>query len=79
MFFDFVFSFYLFLFFRAVLMAHGGPQAKAVGLHQSRSNIRFEPCCDLHHSSQQHRILNPLSEARDQTYVLTDASQICFR
>jgi len=21
--------------------------------------------CDLHHSSQQHRILNPLSEARD--------------
>ena len=23
--------------------------------------------CDLHHSSQQHRILNPLSEARDRT------------
>ena len=31
--------------------------------------------CDLHHSSQQHQILNPLSEARDQTHVLMDASQ----
>ena len=26
--------------------------------------------CDLHLSSQQHRILNPLSEARDQTHNL---------
>ena len=34
--------------------------------------------CDLHHSSWQCRILNPLSEARDQTCVLMDASQICF-
>ena len=34
--------------------------------------------CDLHHSSRQHRILNQLSEARDQTCVLMDASQIHF-
>ena len=26
--------------------------------------------CDLYHSSQQHRILNPLSEARDRTCIL---------
>ena len=32
--------------------------------------------CDLHHSSQQHWILNPLSEARDQTCILTDPSQV---
>ena len=32
--------------------------------------------CDLHHSSWQRRILNPLREARDQTRVLMDASQI---
>ena len=32
--------------------------------------------CDLHHSSQQGRILNPLSEARDQTLILMDTSQI---
>ena len=26
--------------------------------------------CDLRHSSQQHQILNPLSEDRDQTHIL---------
>ena len=35
--------------------------------------------CDLHHSSWQHQILNPLSEAMDQTCVLMDTSQIHFR
>ena len=35
--------------------------------------------CNLHHSSQQCQILNPLSEARDGTCVLMDASQIRFR
>ena len=35
--------------------------------------------CDLHHSSRQHRILNPLCEARDQTHVLMDASWVCYR
>ena len=29
---------------------------------------------DLHHSSWQHQILTPLSEARDQSHVLTDSS-----
>ena len=32
--------------------------------------------CDLHHSSQE---LNPLNEARDQTPVLTDTSQVHYR
>ena len=32
--------------------------------------------CDLHHSSWQHQILNPLSKARDQTRVLMDPSQV---
>ena len=31
--------------------------------------------CDLHHSSRQHRILNPLGEAREQTQILTDTSR----
>ena len=35
--------------------------------------------CDLHHSSQQCQTSDPLSEARDQTCILTDTSQICFR
>ena len=34
---------------------------------------------NLHHSSQHHRILNPLSEARDQTHILIDTSWVHFR
>ena len=34
--------------------------------------------CNPHHRSQQRRILNPLSEARDRTCVLMNASQIHF-
>ena len=30
--------------------------------------------CNQHHSSRQRRILNPLSEARDRTCILMDAS-----
>ena len=33
---------------------------------------------DLHHSSRQRRILNPLSEGKDQTRVLTDAPRLCY-
>ena len=35
--------------------------------------------CDLHHSSQQPQILNPLSKARDPTLILMDISQVCYR
>ena len=34
--------------------------------------------CDLHRSSQQCWILNPLSEARDRTHIVTDPSRVCF-
>ena len=34
--------------------------------------------CNLHHSSQQHQILSPLSEARDWTHVLMDTSRVCY-
>ena len=34
--------------------------------------------CDLHHSSRQHWILNPLSKARDWTCILMYTSQIHF-
>ena len=32
--------------------------------------------CNLHHSSQQCRILNPLSETRDRTHTLMDTSWV---
>ena len=34
--------------------------------------------CDLHISSRQHQIPDPLSEARDQTLILMDTSQVRF-
>ena len=35
--------------------------------------------CNLHHSSRQHQILDPLSEARDGTCNLMVPNRICFR
>ena len=34
--------------------------------------------CDLHHSLGQHRILNPLSKARDGTCILRDTSWVHY-
>ena len=34
--------------------------------------------CDLHHSSRQHRILNPLSKARDRTQILMDTGWVHY-
>ena len=34
--------------------------------------------CDLYHSSQQHQILNPLSEAQDGICVLMDTSWVFY-
>ena len=34
--------------------------------------------CNLLHSLWQCRILNPLSKARDQTYILMDTSQVFY-
>ena len=34
------------------------------------------PICNLCHSSQQHQILNPVSEARDRTLILMDTSRV---
>ena len=74
----------LFLLFRATTAAYGGSQARgpiraaAAGLSHSHSNTRCSYVCDLYHSSQQHWILNPLSEAREQTCNLMVPSRIRF-
>ena len=34
--------------------------------------------CNLHHSSWQHHTPDTLNEIRDQTYILSDTSWICF-
>ena len=47
--------------------ARGRIGAAAVRLHHNHSNEDPSCICDLRHSSQQHQVLNPPSEAGDQT------------
>ena len=74
-----------FLLFRAAPMAYGGSQARGpVGAKlpaYATATAMQEPShiCDLHHSSQQGQILNPLSEAKDRTRDLIVPSWIHFR
>ena len=74
-----------FVFLGAAPAVYGGPQARgriratAAGLHHSHSNagsklrLRLPP-----QFTQQHHILNPVSEARGPTYNLMVPSQIHF-
>ena len=63
-------SFFFFCLFVTAPKAHGSSQARgligstAAGLYPSHSMEDLSHICDLHHSSRQHRILNPLSEVR---------------
>ena len=50
--------------------------AVAATLHHSQSKQDLNPVRNLHHSSQQCWILNPWSEARDQTCVLMGTSRV---
>ena len=58
--------------------ARSQARAVAAGLHHIHSNARSELCLELFHSSWQCRILNPLSEAGNRTWVLMDTRQIFF-
>ena len=73
-----------FCLFRAIPVAYGGSQARVqlelLPLAYARATATPDPSfiCDLHHSSRQRWILNPLSKARDRSYNLTVPSQIPF-
>ena len=70
--------------FRAALAAYGSYQATgwlrvaAASLHHSHSNTGLSSICNPHRTSRQCWILKrgSLSEARDQTHVLMDTSQV---
>ena len=70
------------VFSMATPVAYGGAQASgliravAASLHQRHSNTGSEPVFDLYHSSQQRRILYPLSEATDWTLNFVVPSRI---
>ena len=88
--FCFFVSFVCLFVFRATPAAYGNSHARgqiraaATTLHptatsEPRSEPHLSQVCVLHHSSQQHWILNPLSKARDQTQTLMDPSLFRFR
>ena len=63
-----------FCLFRGVPVAYRGSQGRGqIGTVADPSHV-----CDLYHSSWQHQILNPLSEAGDQTWNLMVPSRIRF-
>uniref|UniRef100_A0A4X1VDC6 Uncharacterized protein n=1 Tax=Sus scrofa TaxID=9823 RepID=A0A4X1VDC6_PIG len=81
--------FFFFFFFFCFLGPHPqhmevprlGVQSERQLLATATATAMWDPSrvCELHHSSQQRQILNPLSEARDRTLNLMVLSRICFR
>ena len=70
----FFFLFFVFCLFRAIPAAYGGSQARGlIGATElpayTTATATPEPShvCNVHHSSQQCQIVNPLSEAMDRT------------
>ena len=62
-------SFFFFFHFRAIPTACESSQA---------GGLIGATAAGIHHRSQQRQILNPLSEARDGTYIFMDTSWIHF-
>ena len=58
--------------------SHAGSQPRLRPTPQLTAILDLSCIRDLHHSSQQHQILNPLIEARDRTCNLMVPSWICF-
>ena len=81
---NFSLFFIYFSFFRVVPVAYGSSQARdqigAAAEAYATATATPDPdpscVCDLHRSSRQCRIINPLSRARDRTRILMDTSQV---
>ena len=62
--------------------AYGGSQARGTigavetGLYHGQSNAGSDPHLQPTPQLRQLRILNPLREAKDRTYILMDASRV---
>ena len=70
-------NFFVFCPFKAAPAAYGGSQARSrIG---ATATPDLSHVCILHHSSRQHRIFNPLSEARGWNCNLMVPSQIHLR
>ena len=80
LFFSFFFSSFVFLGLHLGLMEVPRLEVKLELLVYTRATAIPDPnhICDLHHSSQQRWILNPLSKARDLSHVLMYSSRLCY-
>ena len=82
------FCLFVFVFFAiswATAAAYGGSQARgrigSVVVDYTRTTVKRDPSCicDLHHSSWQCQLPDPLSKARDGTRILMHTCRIRFR
>ena len=55
------------------------PELQPLAYTTARATLDLSHVCDLHHSSQQCQVCNPLSKARDWTHNLMVPSRIRFR
>ena len=74
----FVFVFFFFGLLRVEPVAHGSLELQLPAYSTVTTMWDLSLVLELHHSSWQCRIWNPLSEARDQTHILMDTSQVHF-
>ena len=57
----------------------GGRIRAAAATYTTATVTPDQSCiCDLHHSSRQRQILNPLSETEDQIHILLDTSPVHY-
>ena len=68
----------VFFFLRDTLVTFGGSQARGGFGAAATSMPDLSQVCDLHLSSWQCQILNPLGRARDWTCILRDTSRVHF-
>ena len=52
------------------------PELQLLAYSTAATTPDLSHICDLYHGLQQCQILNPLSQARDHTQILTDTSEI---
>ena len=75
--------FFFFVFSRAAPTAYGGSrlggelELQLLAYTTVTAMLALSCTFDLHQNSWQCQILNPLNEARDQTHILMDPSQVC--
>ena len=73
-------AFYLFIyFFMATPRLEKESELQLPAYATATATWDLSHICDVHHSSWQCQILNPLSEAKDRTHILMDTIHVHYR